>query len=227
MENKLPKSNIKQVAVLGLGRFGTEVTKALYNYGCEVLAVDESEEKIYEVADFATHTVATNVAEESNLKSIGIADFDAVVIAIGDNIQASIITALICKEMGVNYIVAKAQNGKHAKVLKKIGVDYVVIPEADTAIKTARILTHPKINDLIEIASGYGLAEIEVPGEWTGKPLTDLDIRNKYAVNVLVVISKTGEINANPYGATVLTEGSKLIVGGNMDDIGSLSSRLS
>ena len=129
--------------------------------------------------------------------------------------------------MGVNYIVAKAQNGKHAKVLKKIGVDYVVIPEADTAIKTARILTHPKINDLIEIASGYGLAEIEVPREWTGKPLIDLDIRNKYAVNVLVVISKTGEINANPYGATVLTEGSKLIVGGNMDDIGSLSSRLS
>ena len=83
------------------------------------------------------------------------------------------------------------------------------------------------INDLIEIASGYGLAEIEVPREWTGKPLIDLDIRNKYAVNVLVVISKTGEINANPYGATVLTEGSKLIVGGNMDDIGSLSSRLS
>ena len=80
---------------------------------------------------------------------------------------------------------------------------------------------------VIEIASGYGLAEIEVPREWTGKPLIDLDIRNKYAVNVLVVISKTGEINANPYGATVLTEGSKLIVGGNMDDIGSLSSRLS
>ena len=227
MNNNLPKSNMKQVAVLGLGRFGTEVTKALYNFGCEVLAVDENEEKTYEVADFATHTVTTNVAEESNLKSIGITDFDAVIIAIGDNIQASIITALICKEMGVNYIVAKAQNSKHAKVLKKIGVDYVVIPEADTAIKTARLLTHPKINDLIEIAAGYSLAEIDIPKEWIGKPLMDLDIRNKYAVNVLVVINKKGEVNANPYGATVLDEGSKLIVGGNMDNIGALSSRMS
>lgn len=227
MDNNLPKSNMKQVAVLGLGRFGTEVTKALYSYGCEVLAVDENEEKTYEVADFATHTVTTNVAEESNLKSIGITDFDAVIIAIGDNIQASIITALICKEMGVNYIVAKAQNSKHAKVLKKIGVDYVVIPEADTAIKTARLLTHPKINDLIELAGGYSLAEIAVPKDWIGKALIDLDIRNRYAVNVLIVISKDGKVNANPYGATVLSEGSKLIVGGNISDIGALSSRIS
>ena len=218
---------MKQVAVLGLGRFGTEVTKALYSYGCDVLAVDENEEKTYEVADFATHTVTTNVAEESNLKSIGITDFDAVIIAIGDNIQASIITALICKEMGVNYIVAKAQNSKHAKVLKKIGVDYVVIPEADTAIKTARLLTHPKINDLIELAGGYSLAEIAVPKDWIGKALIDLDIRNRYAVNVLIVISKDGQVNANPYGATVLSEGSKLIVGGNISDIGALSSRIS
>ena len=218
---------MKQVAVLGLGRFGTEVTKALYSYGCEVLAVDENEEKTYEVADFATHTVTTNVAEESNLKSIGITDFDAVIIAIGDNIQASIITALICKEMGVNYIVAKAQNSKHAKVLKKIGVDYVVIPEADTAIKTARLLTHPKINDLIELAGGYSLAEIAVPKDWIGKALIDLDIRNRYAVNVLIVISKDGQVNANPYGATVLSEASKLIVGGNISDIGALSSRIS
>lgn len=226
MINNLPKSNMKQVAVLGLGRFGTEVTKALVNYGCEVLAVDEKEEKTYEVADFATHTVTTNVAEESNLKMIGITDFDAVIIAIGDNIQASIITALICKDMGVNYIVAKAQNNNHAKVLQKIGVDYVIIPEADTALKTARLLTHPKINDIIEIARGYSIAEIAVSKEWAGKPLNDLDIRNKYAVNVLVVIDAKGNVNANPYGATVLASGDKLIVGGDLEDISALSSKL-
>lgn len=226
MINNLPKSNMKQVAVLGLGRFGTEVTKALVNYGCEVLAVDEKEEKTYEVADFATHTVTTNVAEESNLKMIGITEFDAVIIAIGDNIQASIITALICKDMGVNYIVAKAQNNNHAKVLQKIGVDYVIIPEADTALKTARLLTHPKINDIIEIARGYSIAEIAVSKEWAGKPLNDLDIRNKYAVNVLVVIDAKGNVNANPYGATVLASGDKLIVGGDLEDISALSSKL-
>lgn len=226
MINNLPKANMKQVAVLGLGRFGTEVTKALVSYGCEVLAVDEKEEKTYEVADFATHTVTTNVAEESNLKMIGITDFDAVIIAIGDNIQASIITALICKDMGVNYIVAKAQNNNHAKVLQKIGVDYVIIPEADTALKTARLLTHPKINDIIEIARGYSIAEIAVSKEWAGKPLNDLDIRNKYAVNVLVVIDAKGNVNANPYGATVLASGDKLIVGGDLEDISALSSKL-
>lgn len=85
---------MRQVAVLGLGRFGTEIAKALYNSGCEVLAVDQNEDRIYEVADFTTHAVATNVAEESNLKQLGITEFDGVVIAIGDNIQASIITAL-------------------------------------------------------------------------------------------------------------------------------------
>ena len=226
MDNNLPKSNMKQVAVLGLGRFGTEVTKALYSYGCEVLAVDENEEKTYEVADFATHTVTTNVAEESNLKSIGITDFDAVIIAIGDNIQASIITALNCKEMGVNYIAAKAQNEKHAKVLEKIGVDYVVIPEADTARKTARLLTHPKINDLIELAGGYGIAEIGVAEGWEGKMLSELDIRNRYRVNVLIAINGKGEVDANPSGTTKLERGSKLIVGGTKKDLDALSGKL-
>ena len=226
MINKLPKFNMQQVAVLGLGRFGTELTKSLSECGCEVLAVDESEEKTNAVAEFATHTATTNVAEENNLRTLGIAEFDGVVIAIGDNIQASIITALNCKEMGVNYIAAKAQNEKHAKVLEKIGVDYVVIPEADTARKTARLLTHPKINDLIELAGGYGIAEIGVAEGWEGKTLSELDIRNRYRVNVLIAINGKGEVDANPSGTTKLERGSKLIVGGTKKDLDALSGKL-
>ena len=227
MINKLPVNKMKQVAVLGLGRFGTELTKSLASYGCEVLAVDESEEKTMAVAEYATHTASTNISEENNLRTLGIPDFDAVVIAIGDNIQASIIAALNCKEMGVNYIVAKAQNEKHAKVLEKIGVDYVVIPEADTARKTARILTHPKINDLIEIAGGYSIAQIDVPAHWASKPLKELKIRNKYSVNVLILIHPDGKVDANPLGDTVLPPYGKLIVGGSKKDLDNLSSKIS
>ena len=227
MINKLPVNKMKQVAVLGLGRFGTELTKSLASYGCEVLAVDESEEKTMAVAEYATHTASTNISEENNLRTLGIPDFDAVVIAIGDNIQASIIAALNCKEMGVNYIVAKAQNEKHAKVLEKIGVDYVVIPEADTARKTARILTHPKINDLIEIAGGYSIAEIGVPSSWANKALKDLNIRYKYSVNVLILIHPDGKADANPSGDTVLPPDVKIIVGGSKKDLDNLSSKIS
>ena len=225
MNNKLPKSNMRQVAVLGLGRFGTEIAKALYNSGCEVLAVDQSEDRIYEVADFTTHAVATNVAEESNLKQLGITEFDGVVIAIGDNIQASIITALNCKEMGCNYIVAKAQNAKHARVLEKIGVDYVIIPEADSAIKTARLLTQPQISDIVSITSNYSIAQVNVPDAWAGRKLSEMDLRNRYDVNVLIVITKAG-VNSMPSGDTVFSVGDKIVIGGESSSIKAFGDRL-
>ena len=225
MNNKLPKSNMRQVAVLGLGRFGTEIAKALYNSGCEVLAVDQNEDRIYEVADFTTHAVATNVAEESNLKQLGITEFDGVVIAIGDNIQASIITALNCKEMGCNYIVAKAQNAKHARVLEKIGVDYVIIPEADSAIKTARLLTQPQISDLVSITSNYSIAQVNVPDVWAGRKLSEMDLRNRYDVNVLIVITKAG-VNSMPSGDTVFSVGDKIVIGGESSSIKAFGDRL-
>ena len=225
MNNKLPKSNMRQVAVLGLGRFGTEIAKALYNSGCEVLAVDQNEDRIYEVADVTTHAVATNVAEESNLKQLGITEFDGVVIAIGDNIQASIITALNCKEMGCNYIVAKAQNAKHARVLEKIGVDYVIIPEADSAIKTARLLTQPQISDIVSITSNYSIAQVNVPDAWAGRKLSEMDLRNRYDVNVLIVITKAG-VNSMPSGDTVFSVGDKIVIGGESSSIKAFGDRL-
>ena len=225
MNNKLPKSNMRQVAVLGLGRFGAELTKALYNSGCEVLAVDQNEDRIYEIADNATHAVATNVAEESNLRQIGITEFDGVVIAIGDNIQASIITALNCKEMGCNYIVAKAQNAKHARVLEKIGVDYVIIPEADSAVKTARLLTQPQISDIVNITSNYSIAQVAVPEDWAGKKLSEMNLRNRFDVNVLIVISGSG-VNSMPSGETTFARGDKMVIGGESDSIKSFADRI-
>ena len=149
----------------------------------------------------------------NNLKQLGITEFDGVVIAIGDNIQASIITALNCKEMGCNYIVAKAQNAKHARVLEKIGVDYVIIPEADSAIKTARLLTQPQISDIVSITSNYSIAQVNVPDAWAGRKLSEMDLRNRYDVNVLIVITKAG-VNSMPSGDTVFSVGDKMLVTG-------------
>ena len=223
--NKLPKSDMKQVAVLGLGRFGIELAKALGATDCEVLAVDRCEERIYEVADYVTHTVVADVSEERNLREIGITEFDCVVVAIGDDMQSSIITALNCKHMGVEYIVAKAQTAQHAEILEKIGVDYIVIPEADSAMKTARLLTQPQIDDIISVTADYSIAQVAVPSDWAGRKLSELNLRSHYGVNVLIVITNGG-INTSPAADTVLAESDRLVIGGMSSDIKTLAGKL-
>ena len=210
--NKLPKSDMKQVAVLGLGRFGIELAKALGATDCEVLAVDRCEERIYEVADYVTHTVVADVS-------------DCVVVAIGDDMQSSIITALNCKHMGVEYIVAKAQTAQHAEILEKIGVDYIVIPEADSAKKTARLLTQPQIDDIISVTADYSIAQVAVPSDWAGRKLSELNLRSHYGVNVLIVITNGG-INTSPAADTVLAESDRLVIGGMSSDIKTLAGKL-
>ena len=213
----------QQFAVLGLGRFGMEITKALYNYGYEVLAVDTNEEKINEVSSFCTHSIVADVSEESTLKSLGIESFDTVIIAIGSNMQASIITALTCKEMGVTNIIAKAHNEKHGKVLSKIGVNDVIYPEAAMAVKVATMLVNPNIQNHMEIVSGYSIAEINISEKWVNKSLGELALRNQYAVNVLIIIRANDELITTPSGDTVLKEEDILVVGGSNEDIESLS----
>ena len=200
-----------------------EITKALYNYGYEVLAIDVDEEKINEVSNFCTHSIVADVSEESTLKSIAIDSFDTVIIAIGNNMQASIITALICKEMGVPNIIAKAHNDKHGKVLSKIGVNNVIYPEAAMAVKVATKLINPNIQNHMEIVSGYSIAEINIADKWAEKSLGELALRNQYAVNVLIIIRANDEVITTPSGDTVLNVDDILVIGGSNEDIERLS----
>lgn len=206
-----------------MGRFGCEITKALYNYGYEVLAVDIDEEKIHEVANFSTHAIVADVSEESTLRSLGIDSFDTVVISIGTNIQSSIITALTCKELGCPNIIAKAHNEKHGKLLSKIGVNSVIYPEAAIATKVATQLINPNIQNHMEIVSGYSIAEINIADKWTDKSLSELALRNRYSVNVLIIIRANDEIITNPAGDTMLMADDILVVGGSNQDIEALS----
>ncbi len=216
------KSNNKkkqtQFAVLGLGRFGAEITKALFKTGAEVLAVDIDEERTFELSNFSTHSITADASEETCLKQMAINTFDTVIVAIGDNMQASIMCAFICKELGCKHIIAKARDSKHAKILEKIGVDEVVIPEADSAIKTATKLLNPQINDLMELADGYSIAEFVVPEPWLNRTLIELQIPNHYHVNILIILGSDTSITM-PSGETLIKIGDKIIVGGFTDDI--------
>ncbi len=220
---KFKHTKNQQFAVLGLGKFGTEITKALYNYGYEVLAIDIDEEKINEVANYCTHSLVADVSEENTLRTVAIENFDTVVIAIGNNIQASIITALICKELGVKNIIAKAHNEKHGKVLNKIGVNQVIYPEAAMAVKVATTLINPNIQNHMEIVAGYSIAEIRIPDKWINKNLGELALRSEYAVNVLIIIRANDEVITAPTGDTILKEDDIIVVGGSNQDIENLS----
>lgn len=208
----------KQFAVIGIGRFGSSVAKTLCALGHEVLAIDKDQDRIQDIADYVTHAVQADATDEETLKSLGMRNFDAVVISIGDDIQSSIMVALMCKEMGVKFVVGKAQNDLHAKVLYKIGVDKVIFPERDMGIKIAHHLASTNIIDYIELASDYSLIEITALPEWIGKSLKQINMRVVYGLNV-VAIKRGEDVLISPKGEDVIHEGDVLVTIGRNDHI--------
>ena len=213
-----------QFAVIGLGIFGTEMVKTLANKGCEVLAIDADANRIAEVSDYATHCVNADATDERVLEQIGLPSFDNVIIGIGRNIQASIMCTLLCKEMGAKNITAKAINDNHAAILTKLGVDRVIVPEADSAAKTATMIAYPQMSDMIELTDELAIVEIDMPASWNGKSIAELRIREKYGVTVIFILHDEG--NVTPLGTTVCHAGSTVVLGGPMDKLETLMSRL-
>lgn len=212
---------MKQFAVIGLGRFGISVAKALYNLGHDVLAVDKNEELVNAVSDYVTHAVQADASEEGVLQSLGVKNFDVVVVAIGDDVEASIMVTMIAKDLGVKYIVAKAQNDMHARALYKIGADKVVFPERDMGIRVAHNLISTSIMDYIELSPDYSLMELSVLPTWADKSLKELDLRGRYGINV-IAIRRDEAINVTPKADDVLRKGDVLIVVGATEDINKL-----
>ncbi|QOS97274.1 TrkA family potassium uptake protein [Brevibacterium sp. JNUCC-42] len=207
----------KQFAVIGMGRFGSSVAHALYEMGYEVMGIDEDEERINGNIQNVTHSVAADSTDEMALREIGIRNFDVVVVSIGADIQASILTVLILKEMGVKKIVAKAQNERHGQVLYKVGADRVVFPERDMGIRVAHNLISANVLDFIELAEDYSVAEVVVSHSMVGQSLRDIDVRAKYGVNVIAIKSNQS-FNISPGPDIVLQHDDVLVViGHNMD----------
>lgn len=208
----------KQYAVIGLGRFGSSVAKYLSEMGYEVLAVDDNAERVQDLANIATHAVSADSTDEEAMRAIGIRNIDVVVVAIGQDIQASILTTLILKDLGVPNIIVKAQNELHGKVLNKIGADKVVFPERDMGLRVAHHLISPNILEHIELSTDYSIVDMQVPSAMYGKSLRELDIRLKYNCNVLAV-KRDGEMNITPRADEPLTGDDVLVIVGKNEQL--------
>lgn len=215
---------MKQFIVLGLGRFGSAVATTLAEMGYEVLGVDTDVERVNDLKNKITEVVQADISDEKVLTELGAKNFDAAIVGVGSNLESSILTTIILKEMGVKYIIAKAQNNFHAKVLEKIGVDKIVFPERDMGIRIARSLITPNIKDYIELEPDYSVIEIEAPSDFEDKTLSELDLRNKYGINVLA-IKRDNNFHISPPAKDVIKKGDFLIVIGETEKITKLANK--
>ena len=211
----------KEFVVFGLGRFGWSVATTLAESGCEVLVVDESEEKIREISEIVTHAVRARITDAEVLRSLGISNFDGAVIAMAEDLESSVLTTILVKELGVSYILAKAQSEIHAKILRKIGADMIVFPEKETGIRIANNLIMGNFFDAVELSSTFSMIELALPDEWHGKTLQTLDLRNHYQINV-IGLKRNGEVNITPNATLPLHKDDMLFIIGKNETLNKL-----
>jgi len=205
----------KSFLVAGLGRFGTSLALSLAEMGHDVLALDRDEERVATVADRVTHAMVADLSEERVAAQLGIASFDCVVVAIGDDLTASVLITILCKEQGARRIVAKAYDDIHAKLLQKIGADEIIQPERDSGLRLARMLSNEDVLGFIEISQTHSITEMRTPGEWVGKSIQALDIRANYHVNVIAVQRGTQMLVSLDSGFVFQAEDELVILGEN------------
>lgn len=208
----------KSYAVIGCGRYGFSIAETLSSYNLDVLVIDNDKHKIQDISPLVAKAIVADSTDESVLRDLSINSMDAVIIAIASDIEASIMTTLIVKDIGAKYVVCKANNDKHAKVLEKIGADKIVFPEKDMAIKTARTLILPNFMELIELEKDYNIAEIKIPEKWIGNTIIELDLRKKYSINVIGIL-KNDKLSLNIDPTKPLRKEDILFVIGKIEDI--------
>lgn len=214
----------KQFVICGLGRFGISLATTLADAGYEVMVIDKSEEKIQEISALVTHAVQADTADMDTLKSLGIRNFDVAVVSIGKDIQSSIMTTLLLKELGISYVVAKASSDLHERVLRKIGADRIIQPEQDMGMRIATNLISGNILDYIQLSSEYSIVEIPILEEWKNRMIKDLDARSKYGINIIAV-QRHGHIDISPTPDYILTSDDVLVVLGYNKQLQSLESK--
>jgi trk system potassium uptake protein len=210
----------KQVAVIGLGRFGNSLAIALQDAGYEVLAIDKSSELVDNISSHVTHAVRANATNQAVLEKLGVGGFDVAVVTIGTAIQDSVMTTILLKKLGVKYIVARADSELHRDILDSIGAHKVIFPEKDTAIKTGPILTMRGVGDYIPLGNGSGIVKVKTPHSFIGKTLEDvgLSLSSKNgAVVIMIQRGKEGILNPGPQ--EVISHIDVLVIAGNNPDI--------
>src|SRR6056297_18557 len=209
---------MKQFIVVGLGRFGSSVATTLADNGHDVLVIDENHQKIQDISNSVTHAVEADATDEEALKTLGVRKFDVAIVSIGDNLHANILCTLILKELGVPYVIVKAQDNLHGKVLTKVGADRVVYPERDMGERIAHNLISSNVLDYLEFAPDYSVVEILASQNMIGKSLGELEFRSRFDVNVMAI--KRGQhLNMTPGASDKILEDDTLIVMGKNENL--------
>jgi len=176
-----------QFAVLGLGRFGMGIVQTLSEYDVNIMACDKDELKLRQAAEYATHAVKVDAADENALKKLGIGNFDVVILAFGEDFEASLIAAMIAKESGARRIIVKARNSRQKTILESIGIRDVILPEHEMGEKLARRLVGSNIQRILEDTGLYQITEIQPMDEWVNKTIQQADIRRKHNCTILAI----------------------------------------
>ena len=210
--------------VIGMGRFGRSVAMELYHMKHEVLVVEEQEELIADMVNHATDVIIGDSKDETVLRSLGVPNFDCVIVAIASDIESSVLTTIMLKDLGAKMLICKARNVLHSKILTQLGADRVVLPELEMGRQVAHSLVSQKVLDYLEISQDYGVIEIVTPNHWVGKSIMKSSLRRKYGITIMAIrAAKTEKVNFSPNADVVLNEGDILTVIGAKHDLDIIS----
>ncbi len=212
----------RQFVIIGLGRLGRAMVGTLTSLGHEALGIDHDEERVQDLSgEFPhAHLIAADATDESVLRDLNVGHFDAAAVVIGENLEASILATANLKELGVPFVVSRAMDRLHARVLEKLGADRIIEPEKDMGAQLARTMASPTVMDYVDLGKDEALAEAQVPRKWVGKSLADLHLYRKSGLTILALERKESG-GTIPSGDTVLQEGDVLVIGGpkkNLDE---------
>ncbi|MFH1460635.1 MAG: TrkA family potassium uptake protein [Candidatus Omnitrophota bacterium] len=226
---------MRQVAVFGLGSFGSTVAKTLTDQGVEVLAVDSDKDKVEDIKDYVAVAVALDSTDEKALRSIGIEQVDAAIVCIGENVEANLLTTTLLKKMGIKNIYGRSVNPLQEEILKSLEITKILNLEKEMGESVGKSLTSPNIQVCMKLSSGHTMAELKIPKEFSGKTLKSLNLRKRYDINVVAIKKQMPEIddrgqrmlreqiNDLPQAEDILEESDCLIVVGKQENINLLS----
>ena len=208
-------------AVFGLGRYGTAVARELVENGMEVIAVDSDQRIVNAAADELPICKCADITDPEVIRQLGIGNVDVVIVAMANNLEASVMAVTLCKEAGVPTVIAKCANEMHQKILTRVGADKVVFPENESGIRLAKNLLSSGFVDMVSLAKNVSMIELDVKPDWVGKNLIELNLRKKYSINV-VALRKGDAVSVDIDPHAALQESDKLIVIANTEKLAKL-----
>ncbi len=221
----LDKTRLNSFAVIGLGRFGVAVATTLERMGFSVIAIDKDESKVGEIKDYVSYAKVLDSTNINALREAGVQNVDVAIVSIAHDVEASVLTALLVKELGVKFVIARAISEPHEKILERIGVDLVVYPERDMGVRLAQRLVAPNVIDYMEFSANIKIFEVEPPESIIGKTIQELDLRKNYNLSI-IAIQRGSEVigNINPFDR--IQKGDILYIIGTFEDISRFLNRI-